>query len=92
VAATATTTTTAATTTAATATAATGSLFGFVDLERTPVEIGAVHRLHGALGLFASAHGDEAEAARLAGRAIGDQVDVNDLAMRRERVFQHVLR
>ena len=85
-----------ATTTAASATAAatttTGSLFGLVHLERAPVEIGAVHRLHRTLGLFARAHGDEAESTRLTRRAIGDEVNVNDLAMCRERVAQHVLR
>jgi hypothetical protein len=88
-----TTTTTATTATATTTTATTtGSLFCLVDLERSPVEVCAVHRLHGALGLFARAHGDEAESARLTRRAIRDEVNVNDLSMCCERVAQRVLR
>jgi hypothetical protein len=88
----ATTTTAAATATAATTATTTGSLFRFVDLEGSPVEIGAVHRLHGALGLFTRAHGDKAETTRLTRGAIRNEVNVNDFAMCCERVAQHVLR
>src|ERR1019366_6448025 len=63
----------ASTTTAATAL---GALFGFVDAKRTPVERGVVHLGDRLGGLLRVAHGHEAEAARLPGLTIGDEVDV----------------
>jgi hypothetical protein len=93
---TATATTTAATTaataaSATTTTAATGTLFGFVDTQRTPVEVGTVHRRHGAFGFRTRAHGHEPEAARLSRHAIRDEVDIDDLTVRGESLAQRVL-
>src|SRR5512146_3422768 len=80
----------ATTTTAATATA-TGTLFGFVDAQRTPVEISTVHRGHGAFGFRTRAHGHEPEAARLSRHAIRHEVDIDDLTVRGESLAQRVL-
>jgi hypothetical protein len=79
-----------ATTTTAT-TAAVRPLFRFVDAESAAVEVSAVHGLHGHLGLGAGTHGDEREAARLAGHAISHEVNVNDLAACSERIAQRIL-
>src|SRR5262249_25659264 len=55
-------------------------LLRLVDAERAPVEDAAVHLLDRALRLLGRRHGDEREAARAAGRAIGHEVDIVDLA------------
>src|SRR5262245_19559078 len=54
------------------ATAPAGALTGLGDGELAAVELVAVQLLDGAVGLLGRAHLDEPEAARLAGRAIGD--------------------
>src|SRR6185503_1989456 len=66
----------AAATISAAAAAARRTLLGLVDLERTAVEHRAVHGGDGAGRLVRRAHRDEAEAARTAALAIGDDVDV----------------
>jgi hypothetical protein len=81
----ATTTTTAAATTtttaAAAATAATAlALLGLVDAERTAVELRAVELRDGRASLFRRPHRHESKAARLAGLAVLDDVDVRDFA------------
>ena len=75
-AATAVTTTAAAESSAATAGAALLALLGFVDAERSTIEGTAVHPFDRLRGLLGSSHGYECEAARAAGLAIGDQVDI----------------
>jgi hypothetical protein len=96
VSATATTTTTATTeATTATTTATTGtrlSLFGLVDAQRPAFEYGAVHLLNRRLRKLRIAHGHEAEASRLTGRAIHHDVDIGDFANLGERSAQDVLR
>jgi hypothetical protein len=71
-------TATAAVSTAATAAAALLALLGFVDSERPTVEGAAIHTLDGLRGFFRGTHGHEREAARTAGLAIGNQVDITD--------------
>ena len=69
----------------ATATAATlRTLFRLVHAERATVEVRAVHRLDGLLGLGRRPHRHEPEATRLTRRTIGHDVDVRDLADARE--------
>src|ERR1019366_564898 len=77
-------TSTAAAAAAAATTTALGALFVFVDAKRTPVERGVVHLGDRLGGLLSVAHGHEAEAARLSGLTIGDEVDVGHRAERRE--------
>ena len=72
---------TAATTAAvatATTTAALLAFLGFVHAERTTIEVLAVHRFDGVGRLLVGAHRDEREAARAAGLAIGNEMDVAD--------------
>jgi hypothetical protein len=64
------------TATAAATTAALLALLGFIDAQRATVEGLAVHALDRLRSLFGGAHGHEREAARAAGLAIGDEVDV----------------
>ena len=64
--------------TAATTTA--GALLRDADLQRAAVDVAAVGRLDGRVGLRRAGHLDEGEAARLAGVAIGDDLQVDDLA------------
>ena len=83
VTATAVTTTTATATAAeatatATATAARLALLGLVDAKGATVEGLAIHAFDGLGGLLSGAHRYEREAARTAGLAIGDEVDVAD--------------
>jgi hypothetical protein len=87
----ATTTTTTAASATTTTTAAAGALFRFVDAERAPVEVSAVHGRHGAFRLGARAHGHEAEAARLARHAVRYQVDINHFAAGGESLAERVL-
>jgi len=84
--------TTAATTAAATGTAAAATaaatlraFFSFVHAKRTTVDHLPVHAFDGALSLLVRAHGHECEAARLAGGAIRDDVDVRHFSELRER-------
>jgi hypothetical protein len=75
----------AASTATATTTGARLTLFGLVHAERAAFEHGAVHLLNGGLGELGIAHGHEAEASRLTGRAIHDHVDIGDFANLGER-------
>ena len=84
------TTTTAAAATAAAA--ATLALLRFVDAQGAAVEEHAVHFRDGLLSLLRGAHGDEREAARLAGFAIGGDVNVGHFAERREGGAERVRR
>jgi hypothetical protein len=96
------TTATAATTTAISATAAaipaaaattTGAFFaraGNIHREVSPVEAGAIQGIHGFLGFFLCAHGDESESARPAAVAIGHEIGFEDRAVRGESVLQIV--
>ena len=68
------------------------TLFGLVDAERPAFEHGAVHLLNRRLCELSIAHGHEAEASRLTGRAIHDHVDIGDFANLGERSAQDVLR
>jgi hypothetical protein len=81
----------AAAATATAAAAATAALFGFIHAKCAAVEIGAVHRLDGALRLSRGAHGHEAEAARLARHAVRYQVDINHFAAGGESLAERVL-
>jgi hypothetical protein len=65
----------------AAAPAAARALFGFVHSQLTAVECRAVHLLHRFLGILLSPHCDEAEAARLPGLSVGDNVNVRHLAV-----------
>jgi hypothetical protein len=60
------------------------ALLGFVDLERAALEVGAVERLHGATGIRIR-HFDEAEASQAAGLAVGDQGNLIDSTVLREK-------
>jgi hypothetical protein len=86
-----TTTTAITTTTAAVATAATGTvatataaatarlaLLGLVDAERATIEGTAIHTFDSLRGLLGGSHRHEREAARTAGLAIRDEVDITD--------------
>jgi hypothetical protein len=64
------------------------AFLSFVDAERTPIERRSVHGFDRLLGLSRRAHRDEAEAARLPGSSVGDDMNVRDLAYARE-CFTH---
>src|SRR5690349_23438120 len=70
--------------TATTAAAATAgarlALLGFVDAQRAAVDLLAVHRLDGALGVVVRRHLDEREAPRPAGVPVLHDADARDLA------------
>jgi hypothetical protein len=75
---------------AATATAA-GPFFarpGNVNSEVPPVQAGAIQGIHGFLGFFLGAHGDESESARAAAVAIRHEIGFEDRAVRGESVLQ----
>src|SRR5689334_15588254 len=55
---------------------------GFVDVERTTVELRAVQSGNGAIGFVVDAHLYEAEASRATGVAIGDYADPVDCPVR----------
>jgi hypothetical protein len=65
-------------TAAATATAALLALLGFIDAQRATVEGTAVHTFDRLCSLFRGAHRHKGKAARAAGLAIRDEVDVAD--------------
>lgn len=89
--ATATTTAAAAVATAATAAAGTIALGpGFIDAELAAANFLAVDFANGVAAGVVVTHFDEAEAARAAGLAIGDQGDVRDFAVLREQVTHFV--
>src|SRR5215831_6466895 len=68
------------------AAAALRSLFGLIDPQGAAVEHRAVHRADGGRSLVGVAHGHEGEAARPAGLAVADDVDVRDFARSGERL------
>ena len=77
----------------AAATTTTGAFFaraGNIHREVSSVEAGAIQGIHGFLGFFLCAHGDESESARPAAVAIGHKVGFEDRAMRGESVLQIV--
>jgi hypothetical protein len=78
------TTVAAAATESAAATTTLRTLFRLVHAERTTVEVRAVHRFNGLLGLGRRTHRDEPEPTRLTRRAVGHDMDVRDLADARE--------
>ena len=86
--------TTAATATAAATTAASTRAFfagpGNINGEVAPVQVGAVQGIHGFLGFFLGAHGDESEAAGPAAVAIGHEVGFENGAVRGESVLEIV--
>jgi hypothetical protein len=87
-------TTTATTTVAAAAATATGTLFtrtGHVDREVTATDVLAVQTADGRLGGLVRVHGDEGEAAGLAGHAIHHEVDFHDGAVGGKRVLEIIL-
>jgi hypothetical protein len=87
------TTTAAATAIPATTAAAAGPFFtrpGDVNSEVPPVQTGAIHCIHGLLGFFLGAHGDESESARPAAVAVGHEIGLEDGAVRGESVLQIV--
>jgi len=83
--ATAATTTTESAGATTTAAAAGLALFGLIDAKRAAVDRLAVHAFNCALRVFRGPHGDEREAARAASFAVGNQVDVVDVAEIGER-------
>jgi len=60
------------------------ALLCLIDLQRAALEVDAVERLHGATGIGIG-HLDEAEAAQATGLAIGDQGNLIDGAVLREK-------
>lgn len=90
---TATTTTAAAAAIPATTTTTAGPFFarpGNINSEVPPVQARAVHGIHGLLGFFLGAHGDESESARAAAFAISHEIGFEDGAVRGERVLKIV--
>jgi hypothetical protein len=83
-------TTAAAAAEAATAATALRTFLSLVDAQRATVEVGAVHGRDGSLRLLLGSHGDETEAARATGLAIGHDVRVSDLAGAGESLAQDV--
>lgn len=66
------------------------ALLGLVDAQRTAVDVLAVDLVDRLLGLIRGAHRHEREAARTAGLAIEDDVDVRDLTVAREELADGV--
>jgi hypothetical protein len=83
-------TTAAAAEAAATTATALGTFLSLVDAQRATVEVSAVHGRDGSLCLLLVSHGDETEAARATGLAIGHDVRVGDLASAGEGLAQDV--
>lgn len=85
----------AATTTTAAAEAAAAAVLArlrLVHLQRTAVEVGAVHRLDGVLSILVGRHLDEGEAARTTGVPVEHDLDLRHLAaITTERCAQRVL-
>ena len=69
-----------AATTAATAAATGRALFGFVDAQCASIKVPTIKRFDGCLSLRIGPHRHEAEASRTTGLAVGDNLDVNNLA------------
>ena len=84
---------TVATTAATTATAATRALTitGFVHVERTPIELGTVHVLHGRICIAIIVKRDEPETAAAARVTIRDDLGVGDFTELLERCPQGLI-
>src|SRR6185503_5271831 len=63
-----------------------------VDGQGATIQLGAIHRRDGLLGLLGRTHGDKSETARTAAHAVHHQVGFDDRAVRREGVLQIVFR